>query len=107
MTQGDVPTGVTEIYPKSGNSPWVQNFYDIGFPTHMTEITFFWAQIIQNNFIKGDVDVWLGIGWLITWFDINLFLFIYFIKSKEKCVGGIKILTRNLKSALNSASNGI
>ena len=50
----------TECYPKSGNSPWIENFYDIGFLNQTLENYSVWAQTNQNINMKGVIDVWTG-----------------------------------------------
>ena len=61
MTQGDVPTGVTEIYPKSGNSPWVQIWNDIVFPAQSMEKSPFYTQTVYHEKEEG---TWYVLNWL-------------------------------------------
>ena len=49
--------GAPEAYPKSGNSPWIQNFHDIIFPVLIMESYYVWAQTDEREREKGDVGM--------------------------------------------------
>ena len=50
-------TRITEAYPKSGNSPWIKNVYDIVFWNQTLENYFVGAQTNPNIKMKGVIDV--------------------------------------------------